>query len=384
MLKKYANWLTVLTLVIAGLGSFMIASANMSSSFYSLEILTKNIGKQIIIVLIGVFAFIVLRKFTLITLKLSLFYFLYVIVLLALLSTRLFGPINGAYAWIRIGGFSLQPSELAKLFIIYSGTKIFGFNRGNDNIILQRHFLIGAFIFFAVIGPVQGDYGSALVVAAIAYGITMTSSQYETRGTRVWLSLLFILLIILLLFVLSPTVTNYLEEHFGDNYIVARIISSANPFKDRYNTGYHLTMSLITFATGGWFGLGYGQSIHKYMNFPSPSSDFILPVIVEEMGFVGFIFFIIIYGGMMYSLIRSAYIAKNSATRIACVGTYLYLTVHFVLNVGGVSGLIPLTGVPLLLLSSGGSSVICFMACVGICVCLLRKEDEDENNSRKV
>ena len=126
-------------------------------------------------------------------------------------------------------------------------------------------------------------------------------------------------------------------------------------------------MSLVSFATGGLFGLGYGRSIHKYMNFPNPSNDFILPVIVEELGLVfGFIPVVVLYGMILIPLVRYTFKSVNTRERMTFVGVFMYFVLHFVLNVGGVSGLIPLTGVPLLLLSSGGSSTVASMIAIGI------------------
>ena len=144
-------------------------------------------------------------------------------------------------------------------------------------------------------------------------------------------------------------------------------MASANPFLDPYNTGFHLIMGLVSFATGGWFGLGYGQSIHKFMNFPNPSSDFILPVIVEEMGVLfGFIPIVVLYSLILLPLVRYSLHMRSERSRLVMVGVFMYFVLHFILNVGGVSGLIPLTGVPLLLLSSGGTSLIAALASVGL------------------
>ena len=125
-------------------------------------------------------------------------------------------------------------------------------------------------------------------------------------------------------------------------------------------------MSMVSFANGGWFGLGYGNSIHKYMNFPNPSNDFILPVIVEELGIVGFILFLIGYSVMLYPLVKYSFKVKYKSSKMVLLGVFLYFIVHFILNVGGVSGLIPLTGVPLLMVSSGGSSLIASLAGLGL------------------
>jgi Bacterial cell division membrane protein len=145
-------------------------------------------------------------------------------------------------------------------------------------------------------------------------------------------------------------------------------------------------MSLVFFATGGLFGLGYGESIHKYMNFPNPSNDFILPVIVEELGFVfGFLIILLLYTMILFPIVYYSIKAQFTASKIVLIGTFLYFVVHFILNVGGVSGFVPLTGVPLLLISSGGSSWISSLMALGLCQSeIIRNRIYDENNSGQI
>ena len=156
--------------------------------------------------------------------------------------------------------------------------------------------------------------------------------------------------------------TKIFESH-SDNYMLGRFLASANPFEYAYDVGYHVVMSLVTFGSGGLTGVGLGNSIHKHMNFPNPSTDFILPVIVEEGGVLLYVVIFILYLGILIPIIRYSLTTKNIYSKICLFGFAAYFMSHFILNVGGVTGLIPLTGVPLLLLSGGGSSL---MACFGI------------------
>ena len=126
-------------------------------------------------------------------------------------------------------------------------------------------------------------------------------------------------------------------------------------------------MSLITFASGGFFGVGLGNSIHKHMNFPNPSTDFILPVIVEEGGVFMFIIIVLLYLGIIIPIMHKSNKTQDDYSRIIFAGFLFYFIAHFILNVGGVTGLIPLTGVPLLLLSGGGSSLVACFGIIGSC-----------------
>ena len=124
---------------------------------------------------------------------------------------------------------------------------------------------------------------------------------------------------------------------------------------------------MISFATGGLTGVGVGASIQKYTNFPAASTDYILAIIVEETGILGFV---ALFAGYMLIIMRLFNYAKrieSEKAKMVLIGTAFYLFVHYVFNVGGVTGLIPLTGVPLLLMSSGGSSTMSFMMAIGVC-----------------
>ena len=123
------------------------------------------------------------------------------------------------------------------------------------------------------------------------------------------------------------------------------------------------------------------------MNFPNPTTDFILPVVVEELGLVfGFIPLIVLYGILFVTLIQYTLKSNLTRSRIVFTGTFTYLIVHFILNVGGVAGLIPLTGVPLLFISSGGTSLLSIMCCLGLAESeiIATRRNEDENNIRKI
>lgn len=355
------------TMFLALFGCFMIASAEMGSSAGNYSIIISSVVRQSAFVLLGTIAMIIFSRRSVFAFNEHFIIDIgFWVVLGLLLMTRLFGSVGGAYAWIRFGSYSIQPSEFAKVYVIVAYAKLLGRDYGPET--NKKNFikLLGASIIYAVIIAVyQKDFGSAIVLFGISYVLLMIVSRKEFRVYQFRMLIILFAVIGLALFLLSPVGTSILENFGG--YKVGRFLSSADPFKYQYDSGYHLVMSLVSFATGGLFGLGYGKSIHKYMNFPNPSNDFILPVIVEEMGLVfGFIPILIMYGMVLVPLARYALKTTNIREKIVFVGTLMYFVLHFALNVGGVSGLIPLTGVPLLLLSSGGSSTLASMMAIGI------------------
>lgn len=366
MLKRSSKLITYFMIGLALFGSFMIASAEMGNAAGQTDALTSSIVKQIAIVAAGGIAFIILMNMKPLNFSIQLYKVGYFIMVFLLLLPRLFGAVNGAYAWIRIASFTIQPSEFAKAYSILLGAKLIGIDRKDKNIKVLKQYVLAEAIMAFIIIVIQHDLGTAIVLSGIVYCIVLITCYKGMAKIHNALMIVTLVGIAGVLIVLSPGVTKLLSNHIN-NYQIARIVSSANPFSDQYNTGYHLVMSLVSFATGGWFGLGYGQSIHKYMNFPNPSTDFILPVIVEETGIVGFIIFCVLYIGIMVVLALRSLKSNSQRSKIIYFGTFVYFFLHFLFNIGGVSGLIPLTGVPLLMVSSGGCSTVAAMLTLGMC-----------------
>ena len=375
---------SVSALILVIFGSLMIASAEMGESAGNASYLTSVIIKQFIFVAVGLIAYYILLKLKVYRLRMFLFYMAYFAVLFLLLLCRVFGQIGGAYAWIQVGaGVTLQPSEFAKVFMIGFAAKIFSVDHKEKNLNNFIKFGLMAFLYFVIIAFYQHDFGSAIVLFAICYCVALIPNYPQIRKYQRYMILFIFVGIGAIALLLSNPVTEFLKAH-SDNYMVGRFLAAANPFLYQYDNGYHLIMSLVSFANGGIFGLGYGNSIHKYMNFPNPSNDFILPVIVEELGIVGFVLFIIVYGFMLYPLISMSIKSKYLSTKIVTLGVFVYFAVHFILNVGGVSGLIPLTGVPILMISSGGSSLMASLAALGLAQSEIERnlKLENENNIR--
>lgn len=348
-------------------GSLMVISAEMGESSGDLSVITSTTIKQLIYMGIAVASLFVFTKISVTRFRKEIIRIGYFLILGLLIITRAFGAVGGAYGWIRIGPLSLQPSEFAKLYLIIWGASLFakeGSAEQNEKTI--QKYLLGMLVYVAVVFLWQHDFGSAFVIGIIGYVICLVPNYKGIKVYQKWMLIIILGAIPLALFILSPIGTKLLKN-FDSHYQILRFLASANPFDYQYDSGYHLIMALVSFSTGGLFGLGYGNSIHKYMNFPNPSTDFILPVIVEEMGLIfGLLPIVIAYGFILVCLIRHSLKCKLVRSKIVLLGTFMYFSVHFILNIGGVSGLIPLTGVPLLLISAGGSSLISCMCALGL------------------
>ena len=185
---------------------------------------------------------------------------------------------------------------------------------------------------------------------------------------------IFIFGVLLLLFLISKPGIIFIESLGLPEYMVNRFRAMADPFADTRNIGYQLYNSLVAFVKGNWMGVGFGNSIQKFGYLPVAQSDYILAIIVEEMGFFGFLLVFVGYTVLISHLIIQSLTVRSERGKMVLFGTALYLLLHFILNVGGVTSLIPLTGVPLLLISAGGSSQMAIMMALGICQNIIATE----------
>jgi len=362
------------------IGLLMIVSASMTTNISTQSLMNTAI-KQIIFILAGYIGYIAFaRMFSLEFFKRYILVFAGVMIV-ALLFPLLFEPVNGAYAWIPLGDNSIQPSEFAKLgliilFAVYLGdVKVR--NASWKEIIQFPAFYF--FVTFIIIMFFQKDLGTAIVLFVIAFFEFMMAGHKSLAKIQIWFVVIILLGIVLAFIVLSPAGIHFIKTAFNlPDYMVARFENTVNPFVNKYGSGYQLVNGLVAFVKGNWTGVGYGKSLQKYGYLPAAKTDFILAVIAEEFGFIGVLVVVVLYFMLMFQIFKHAYQSKDEKSRMILVGVGMYLFTHFVLNVGGVTALIPLTGVPLLMLSSGGSSTLSIMFSLGIAQAIIIRQKKEE------
>lgn len=279
----------------------------------------------------------------------------YAFVLLMLLLVLLVGrTVSGHKSWLGLGSVSFQPSELAKIAIIFVVARYF-----SDNPNPWGHHLFGLLkpMFFVAIpfGLVllQKDLGTTLFYPLLF--LTMALVAKVERRT-----------IFLVLFcVLTGGVLTY--QYGLKPYQKERIHIFLNPESDPKNSGYHLLQSKIAVGSGRFFGKGYmkGQ-MNKLRYLPDKHTDFIFPVLAEEWGFLGSSLCLGLYAFLLWSGMNIARRAREPFGAYLAVGVCSLFFWHLLINLGGVLGMIPLTGVPLPFLSYGGSSTVTFFISVGL------------------
>lgn len=352
-------------------GFLMILSANMTSGTSKDDLMRVALKETMFIVVSYVAMVFVARRFSFRKLQ-KYYWHLLAGLLIALFATLAFPEVNGAKAWIRLGGITVQPAEFMKVFMILIVAQSLGDKKpmqaNKENffrMMLHPLFIIILVAFIVVIA--QSDLGTGVVILGIAYMTMLIPNNPVLKGLQKVMIALVFLGLFLVFFLTTPTGVAMVEKMNIPAYMIDRFKISSNPFSNRYDFGYYQIFNgIVALVKGGLLGVGYGQGFIKYSYLPESQNDAILAVIVEELGMIGFLFLMLLYGVLVYQLIKYAFRVKTEKDRMILVGTLSYLVIHFVFNVGGITAFIPLTGVPLLLISAGGSSRMAIMMAFGL------------------
>lgn len=335
--------------------------------------------KQLIMIIIGVIvSFIVLNLKTKAYRELIPLGYIIVVILVLLIFP--FGvDVNGAKNWLPIPGIgTIQPSELAKIVIIvYTAVlfeKYYKILRSNDK---RKYEKIGTILVMVVLIPIltflQKDLGSALIMLSI-FAIMFLSSpilRIDKLKTIVLGISVFIVGLSLL----------YLKQGYVLSEAQKARFSFFNPCSKYETTGYQVCNGYIAINGGGLFGVGIGKSKQKYSYIPEPHTDMIFSIIAEEYGVIGCSFIFIAYIIILFRILKISINSYNLRNKYISLGVACYIFMHIFINLGGLFGLIPLTGVPLPFLSYGGTYAISLMTSLAI-VQRIHIENEIEKNKK--
>ncbi|CEI84076.1 Lipid II flippase FtsW [Oceanobacillus oncorhynchi] len=282
------------------------------------------------------------------------------ILLIAVLIPNIGVERNFSQRWIAIGGFLFQPSEVVKISMVIYFASIYAKKQSYIN-----HFVHGVLppviilllVFLFILS--QPDLGAAGIILA-ACGIIVTCSGVKKRH-------------IFLLGSVAAVGTVYFA--LSSAYRLNRLTSFRQPFEEFSENGYQLANSLLAINSGGLMGNGIGNSTQKLGYLPEAHTDFIMAITIEELGAAGLLIVLACY---MIILFRGIFIAKqlsNSFYQLLAIGITFLIMIQAVINLGAISGMLPITGVTLPFVSYGGSSIIIMMVCAGILVNLSAKRE---------
>lgn len=266
----------------------------------------------------------------------------------------------GASRWIDLGPITLQPSEFAKLALVVFAATILArkWKRLDEpsHLLLPLGPVLGV---VALLGVLQQDMGTTVVLCGSVFLLLFAA------GVR-----LRYLSIVALLGVLGAS-----AMIAGEAYRRARLFDAwLHPWADPKSTGYQLIQGLIAIGSGGWFGTGLGTSRAKWDFLPNAHSDFIFAVIGEELGLLGALVVLLGFGALILAGIRIAVHATGTFERLLAAGIVSWIGLQTIINLGAVTGLLPITGVPLPLVSFGGTALVVTLAGVGVLASIARQQ----------
>ena len=347
------------TLALLGLGLLMVLSASsvlsikLHGSAYTLA------QRQLLFAAIGVVLMIIGTRLS-VNVWRRLAWPSLIVAFLLLVAVLIVGvEVSGQKNWIDIvGPFRLQPSEFAKIALILWSADILA--RKEPMLDRWSHLLVPVLPvtgMILVLVLLEGDVGNTLILGVIACGVLFAAGA----PLRLFLALGAMGLAGIALLTLAAP------------YRMSRFTSWLDPSADRLGEGWQVTQGQFALGTGGWWGLGLGASREKWGSLPEAHTDFIFPVVGEELGLVGTLTVLALFAVIAFVAFRLVHSSDDAFVRLASAGVGTWIVFQAVVNIGAVLSLLPITGVPLPLVSYGGSSLVPLLISLGMLMSFARR-----------
>ncbi len=279
---------------------------------------------------------------------------LYVIIVLSLLLVWLVGiNVRGSTRWIDLGIFRLQPAEFAKLIIVIIMAKFL--DQSGEKLQSWRYVLLSAIYIGipAALILIEPDLGSALVIF-FTWLMLLLFSKMNKKHLTILLASVLVLASLSWVFVLK-------------DYQKDRVYTFLSPGQDPQGSGYNVIQSIIAVGSGGIHGRGVGRGLQSQLKFlPERQTDFIFASTAEELGLIGSLLIVSLFSLIAFRLIRASRQARDNFGMYLSLGIFFMLLIQAVINIGMNIGLLPVTGIPLPLVSYGGSSLVTTMLALGL------------------
>lgn len=373
-LKSLDYKLLVPILMLISIGIVMIYSSSSITAISRYEQSPEHFVKaQIIALIAGGFLFFIFSSMPYGFLKKKLFIGLNIGITFILIGLSIIASEekNGTSSWVNIFGFSFQPSEFMKIGLIVASAFIYSFKQKNSNEFWKSSawplYYAGA-LFISVLVFLE-DLGSALILVGIAGFMFICVDMKPRKKVKIILTIISIGVIVI-----------WTAVHFKilDDYQLDRFKAMTSPFEMNYNddslVGYQLINGYVAMENGGLTGVGIGNSIQKYGWLPESHTDSIIALIAEELGFFGVC---VVLLGLLIIVTRGLIIATkcdNLFGKYLAIGVSSYITVQTIVNIFGITGMLPMTGVPLPLISYGGTSITATLIGLGILMSVAREQ----------
>lgn len=380
--KRYYDWyLLVYIILILCFGLIMLFSA----SVYYDQINYGKLGffffKQIQFSLIGIFIMIVISRIPFHPLVLSITaWLMYFVSLVMMILVPYFGvESHNAKRWLVIMGFSVQPSEIAKISVVLLVPWIIAYfdkrkkdpEKSSGNMVcLVSVLLIGA-IAGGLAWKATDNLSTGIIIVCIAMGIYIISKPHPLP--YVIISLIVLAGVYFYAYKSAGTLAqSVVSEAEIKSFRKRRLAAWRDPYKFISGSGWQVIQGLYAIGSGGWLGKGLGRSTQKFNNIPEAQNDFIFPIICEELGFFGALLVILLFMAILYRLLYIAGNTRNKYGYYVLIGIFFHISIQVIFNIAVVLNLIPTTGVSLPFISSGGTALILLLFEMGIALSISR------------
>jgi cell division protein FtsW len=345
--------LIIVTLTLLAVGLIMVYSASAVWADYKFDDSFFFAKRQLLFAAVGVFAMFFIMNVEYWTWKnWSKILIIICFVLLVLVLIPGIGVLrNGSRSWIGVGAFSIQPSEFMKLAMIAFLAKYLSENQKYITS-FRKGVLPSLLLVFTAFGMImlQPDLGTGTVMVGTCVVMIFISGARVMHF--VWMGL--------------AGLAGFAALVVSAPYRIKRITSFLDPWQDPLDSGFQIIQSLYAIGPGGLFGLGLGESRQKFFYLPEPQNDFIFAILAEELGFIGGTFVLLLFSLVLWRGIRIALGAPDLFGSFLAVGIVSMIAIQVMINVGVVTGLMPVTGITLPFLSYGGSSLTLMLMAVGV------------------
>jgi cell division protein FtsW len=345
-------WLFGVSVALALFGVMMVYSASAMIALRESSNQYSYVSKQLLFTAVGIVLMLVISQINYKWLEnewLIIGCLTFTIILLA--AVFAFSPTNGARRWIKLAGFTFQPSEIAKpvlsLFLAYFLTKNEKTVDEFKKTILPCLMVLGLLSAMILVEP---DLGTVIVMAAIFTVVYFAAGAKFLHIAGVGAS---IILVFVGALIFQP-------------YRMARMMAYLDPWQEASGVGYQVTQSLMAVGSGGIFGEGFARGQQKLFYLPFPYSDFIFAVVAEEFGLVGALLVVLAFGILLWRGARAALMAPDRFGKLLGIGLITGIIVQAFFNISVVLGILPTKGIPLPFISYGGSSILMTLIAVGI------------------
>lgn len=358
IIKYVDKPLLIVSVLLFIIGLIMVFSASNVTAYMSHDVSPYNYFiKQGLFLLVGLIMSLIMIKFT--TKAYGVFSWgLLLIIIVSLLMLLVIGQAkNRAISWYDLGPISIQPSEFAKVITIVWLARYYEKNKKMTSY-TKSLFPIGVCLLITFLIFIQPDLGTAIIYTVIVGVMFLAAPIIKEIKTKTIFALLG--LIVFAGIVLIGSGKTVLLERQLERF------DFTNPCDKLLTTGNQVCNCYIAINNGGLTGVGLGNSTQKYLYLPEPYTDFIFAIIVEELGIIFGVGIIVMYVFLLYRILKIGRDSPSNRGALLCYGVAVYIFLHIAINLMGIFGLMPMTGVPLPFMSYGGSFTICLIAALTI------------------